>query len=151
MGDTFAVLTRQEGAPATLAQTARGLTPGRDYCLQFATFDVTDVKAHRIAPRRFGIDVKLGAGAAVKDAASWVHVDRRTKGRYDFNNNMARINLHHLVFTARAEETEIVFDNAAAKVGEVLGINAVSLNPYFAGSAGDGALTSTQSRHNESQ
>jgi hypothetical protein len=136
VGDTFAVLTREEGAPATVGQTAKGLVQGRAYCLQFSTFDVKDVKANRIAPRRFGIDVKLGAGAEVRKDLSWVHVDERTKGRYDFNDNVARVNLHHVVFTARAAETEIVFNNAAAEVGEELGINAVSLNPYFEGSAG---------------
>jgi hypothetical protein len=135
VGDTFAVLVRGEGAPATLAQTAKGLVPGRTYCLQFATFDVKDLKANRIAPRRFGINVRLDAGAEIREDLSWVHVDKRTKGRYDHNNGVARINLHHIVFTARAAETEIVFDNAAAQAGEELGINAVSLNPYFEGSA----------------
>ena len=131
IGDTFAVLTREDGVPATVSQTAKGLVPGRTYCLQFSTFDVKDVKANRIAPRRFGIDAKLGAGADVRKDLSWVHVDERTKGRYDFNDNVARVNLHHVVFTARAAETEIVFDNAAAKTGEELGINYVSLLPYY--------------------
>ena len=136
VGDTFAVLTRRDGAPATLGQTAKGLVPGRAYCLQFSTFDAKDVKANRIAPRWFGIDARLGACAEVREDLSWVYVDKRIKGRYDFNNDVARVNLHHIVFTARAAETEIVFDNAAANVGEELGINAVSLNPYFEGSAG---------------
>ena len=137
VGDTFAVLVREEGASAMLAQTAKGFVPGRTYCLEFATFDVKDVKANRIAPRRFGIDIKLGAGAEMREDLSWVHVDNRIKGRYDFNDNVARVNLHHIVFTARTAETEIVFDNAAATIGEELGINAVSLKPYFEGSAGE--------------
>ena len=137
VGDTFAVLTREKGAPASLSQTAKGLVPGRTYCLQFSTFDVKDVKTNRIAPRRFGIDARLGSGVEVRNDLSWVHVDRRKKGRYDFNNDVARVNLHHIVFTAHAAETEIAFDNAAAKVGEELGINAVALNPYFDGSVGD--------------
>ena len=137
VGDTFAVLTREEGAPATVGQTAKGLVPGRTYCLQFSTFDVKDVKANRIAPRRFGIDARLGAGAEARKDLSWVHVDERTKGRYDFNDNVARVNLHHIVFTACAAETEITFDNAAAATGEELGVNAVSLNHYFEGSAGE--------------
>ena len=137
VGDTFAVLVREDGAPATVSQTAKGLVPGRTYCLQFSTFDVKDVKANRIAPRRFGIDVKLGAGAEIRKDLSWVYVDKRTKGRYDFNDNVARVNLHHIVFTARAAETEIVFDNVGAEAGEELGINYVSLTPYFEGSASD--------------
>ena len=68
---------------------------------------------------------------AVRNDLSWVHVDERTKGRYDFNDNVARLNLHHIVFTARATETEIIFDNAAAAPGEELGINYVSLLPYY--------------------
>ena len=131
VGDTFAALTREEGTPATVCQTAKGLVPGRTYCLQFSTFDVKDVKANRIAPRRFGIDVKLGAGAEMRKDLSWVHVDERTKGRYDFNDNVARVNLHHIVFTARAAETEIIFDNAAAATGDELGLNFVSLLPYY--------------------
>ena len=137
IGDTFAVLVRGDGAPAALSQTAKGLVPGRVYCLQFATFDVRDVKANRIAPRRFGVDVRLGAGAEVRRDLSWTHVDRRVKGRYDFNDNVARVNLHHVVFAARSAEVEVAFDNAAAGAGEELGVNAVSLNPYFEGSAGD--------------
>ena len=131
VGDTFAVLVRDEGSPATLVQTAKGLVPGRSYCMQFATFDVKDVKANRIAPRRFGIGLTLDDGAEVRKDLSWVHVDKRVKGRYDFNDNVARVNLHHVVFTARATDVEIAFDNASAKTGEELGINAVSLNPYF--------------------
>ena len=136
VGDTFAVLVREDGGLATLSQTTKGLVPGRKYCLQFSTFDVKDVKANRIAPRRFGIAVRLGVGAEICDDLSWVHVDERVKGRYDFNDSVARVNLHHIVFTARTAEVEVLFNNAAAKVGEELGINAVSLNPYFEGSAG---------------
>ena len=62
---------------------------------------------------------------------------RKNSGAIDLVISVARVNLHHVVFTARAPETEIVFDNSDAKVGEELGINAVSLNPYFEGSAGD--------------
>ena len=75
-------------------------------------------------------------GAEICDDLSWVHVDERVKGRYDFNDSVARVNLHHIVFTARTAEVEVLFNNAAAKVGEELGFNAVSLNPYFEGSAG---------------
>ena len=106
--------------------------PGRTYCLQFSTFDVKDVKANRIAPRRFGIDVKLGAGAEVRKDLSWVHVDERTKGRYDFNDNVARVNLHHVVFMAKTSNVEVTLSNADASAGEELGVNYLSLNPYYA-------------------
>ena len=132
VGDTFAVLVRREGEASSLSQTLKGLVPGRTYCLQFATFDVKDVKANRIAPRRFGISATLSGGAQIDKSLSWVHVDERVKGRYAVNDGVARINLHHTVFTAKAAEVELTLDNRAAAPGEELGVNDVSVNPYFA-------------------
>ena len=132
VGDTFAVLVRREGEASSLSQTLKGLVPGRKYCLQFATFDVKDVKANRIAPRRFGISATLSGGARIDKSLSWVHVDERVKGRYAVNDGVARINLHHTVFTAKAAEVELTLDNRAAAPGEELGVNDVSVNPYFA-------------------
>ena len=131
VGDTFAVLVRREGESSSLSQTARGLVPGRKYCLQFATFDVKDVKANRIAPRRFPVSATLSDGAEIDRTLSWVHVDERVKGRYAVNDGVARINLHHIVFTAKAPEVELVLDNSTASPGEELGINYVSLLPYY--------------------
>ena len=91
--------------------------PGRKYCLQFATFDVKDVKANRIAPRRFPVSATLSDGAEVDGTLSWVHVDERVKGRYAVNDGVARINLHHIVFTAKSPEVELVLDNTAASPG----------------------------------
>ena len=130
-GDTFAVLVRGEGEASSLSQTVKGLVPGRKYCLQFATFDVKDVKADRIAPRRFGIDATLSDGAEIDESLSWLHVDERIQGRYAANNGVARINLRHIVFTARAPEAELVLDNSTARPGEELGVNCLSLLPYF--------------------
>ena len=132
VGDTFAVLVRGKDAASSLSQTLKGLVPGRKYCLQFATFDAKDVKANRVAPRRFAVEATLSDGAEIDKSLSWVHVDRRIKGRYEANNGVARINLHHIVFTAKATEVELTLDNAAATPGEELGVNYVSLNPYFA-------------------
>ncbi len=131
VGDTFAVLVRGEGAPSAISQTVKGLVPGRKYCLQFATFDVKDVKANRIAPRRFGIAATLSDGAEIDSSLSWVHVDKRIKGRYAANDGVARINLHHTVFTARTAEVELKIDNSTAAVGEELGINYLSVKPYY--------------------
>ena len=135
VGDTFAVLVRGEGEPSAIYQTVKGLVPGRKYCLQFATFDVKDVKANRVAPRRFGIAATLSEGAEIDSSLSWVHVDERIKGRYEANNGVARINLHHTVFTARTAEVELTLDNLTAAPGEELGVNYVSVKPYFMRSA----------------
>ena len=131
VGDTFAVLVRGRASAATLRQTAKGLVPGRKYRLRYATFDVKDVKAKKIAPRRFAVSASAGAGAAVDEALTWTHVDRRVKGRYAANDGCARINLGQIVFAATASETEISFSNEQAAAGEELGINYVSLIPYY--------------------
>ncbi len=131
LGDTFAVFTRTAGETNRISQTIRGLVPGRRYCLQFVTFDADDVKAHRIAPRPFGLRATLGQAAEIDPVETWRHVDRRNKGRYAYNDGVARINLHHIVFTARAAAIPLSFDDAAATPGEHLGLNSISLNPFY--------------------
>ena len=131
VGDTFAVLSRGKDSFATLSQKAKGLVPGRKYRLRYSAFDVKDVKAKRMAPRKFAISASAGAGAAVDAALTWTHVDKRVKGRYAANNGCARVNFGQIVFTATAPETEISFSNEQAKEGEELGLNYVSLLPYY--------------------
>ncbi|MBR4676095.1 MAG: hypothetical protein IKP00_16680 [Victivallales bacterium] len=131
IGDTFAVLTKNEDEVSSVTQNAVNLVPGKAYCLQFATFDVDDVKAKKINPRKFGITAHLSEGADIQDKLSWHHVDKRIKGRYAHNNGVARINLVHIVFIAKTDTVSITLDNAAALKGEKLGINYLSLNPFL--------------------
>ena len=131
IGDTFAVLSKTDAEVSSVTQKAVNLVPGKAYCLQFATFDVDDVKAKRLNPRKFGITAHLSEGAAIQDKLSWHHVDKREKGRYKHNNGVARINLVHIVFVAKSDTVTITMDNAAALKGEKLGINYVSLNPFL--------------------
>ncbi len=131
VGDTFAVLTKNDAEVSSVTQNAVNLVPGKAYCLQFATFDVDDVKAKRLKPRKFGITAHLSKGADIQDKLSWHFVDMREKGRYAHNNGVARINLVHIVFIAKADTVTITLDNAAALKGEKLGINYLSLNPFL--------------------
>ncbi|MBQ9366829.1 MAG: hypothetical protein IJT83_03530 [Victivallales bacterium] len=131
IGDTFAVLTKNDAVVSSVTQNAVNLVPGKAYCLQFATFDVDDVKAKRINPRKFGITAHLSEGADIQDKLSWHFVDKREKGRYAYNNGVARINLVHIVFIAKSNTVTITLDNAAALKGEKLGINYLSLNPFL--------------------
>ena len=131
VGDTFAALKRTAGPAASLRQRVSGLVPGRKYALQAMTFDVDDVKAKRVAPRKIALNVKLGPGVQLDEARSFDWVDTRAKGRYAKNDGVARVNLVRRVFTATAPETVIAFDNEAAKPGETLGVNGISLCPYF--------------------
>ena len=97
--------------------------------LQFVTFDVDDAKAHRYAPRKFALAADLGDGVEIDNSRSWVHVDRRVKG----SKSYARVNLNHIVFTARCEKLELSFTDAEAKIGERLGLNWI----YFAKYVGE--------------
>ena len=60
---------------------------------------------------------------------SWLHVDKRTK--LSTKSGGARINLHHTVFVARASEATVTISDETASIGEELGVNAVSVNPYY--------------------
>ncbi len=131
IGDTFAVLTKNDTEVSSVTQNAVNLVPGKAYCLQFATFDVDDVKAKRLNPRKFGITAHLSESADIQDKLSWHFVDKREKGRYAHNNGVARINLVHIVFIAKSNTVTITLDNAAALKGEKLGINYLSLNPFL--------------------
>ena len=131
VGDTLAVFKKANAETSTLTQTVKNLIPGKMYCLQFSTGDYNDIVAKRHNPRMYGIEANLGDGAVIDAAQSWVHIDKREKGRYAHNNNVARINLHHIVFKATKPETTLVFSNAAALPGEELVLNYVMLNPFL--------------------
>ena len=107
VGDTFAVLTKNDTEVSSVTQKAVNLVPGKAYCLQFATFDVDDVKAKRLNPRKFGITAHLSEGADIQKKLSWHHVDKREKGRYAHNNGVARINLVHIVFIAKDRKSVV--------------------------------------------
>lgn len=128
IGDTFATFVRGAENANRLEQTIRGLVPGRTYCLQAATFDAKDVRIGRNAPRKIPLSVTLSS-ARVLPELSWVHKDKRTK--LASKHQGARINLHHLVFRAEGAEARVVIDDAPAAPGEELGVNAVSVNPYY--------------------
>lgn len=49
----------------------------------------------------------------------------------DWRRAMQRKWLCCAVLTARAAEIPLTLDDAEAKVGEVLGVNCVSVNPFF--------------------
>ena len=129
IGDTFAVFRRGEGSGNRLTQRIGGLVPGRMYCLQAATFDAKDMRKGRVAPRRFALSVSLSSEVEVVPSLSWLHVDKRTK--LSTKSGGARINLHHTVFVARASEATVTISDETASIGEELGVNAVSVNPYY--------------------
>ena len=132
VGDTMAVFSKQEDEVSTLSQTAQNLVPGRTYLLQFATCDMDYVKKRDSSAGDFGIRATLDDGAEIREDLSWQYVDRRgEKGRYEQNNGVARINLHHIVFTALKDKVEIKLDNHLSKPGENLGVNFFAVTPFL--------------------
>ncbi len=123
-GNTFCRFTKKPDATAEISQTAKGLTPGKLYALHFITADLKDIKANKIAPRRYGIDVTL-KGAEVLPEKRMLSVNAGNK------RDVAYINHHKLIFKANAPEVEVIFDNAKAQDGEELILNFIQLTPYF--------------------
>ena len=131
-GDTMAVFSKRGDEISTLTQSARNLVPGKAYLLQFATCDVDRIKGRDSSAGDYGIRATLGDGAEIRKDLSWQYIDRRgEEGRYDHNNGVARINLHHIVFIAAKEEVEITLDNQLAKAGENLCVNFFAVTPFL--------------------
>ncbi len=126
VGDSFACLSRAGTEISMVQRQISGLRPGKRYRLDFFTFDVDNVKARRVAPRKIEIECTLGEGAAVDSGLSWVHVDKAASKR-----GGGQINIHHVVFTARSESVDVSFSNKSAPVGSRLGINGIGVLPYF--------------------
>lgn len=129
-GDSVCVMTRQPGAPNRLSQTARGLTVGKAYCLQFVTADLQDLTGQRYNPRQYGIDLDQGAMEVLAER-SFVHVDRRTEHRGVPSEHLGKINLHRIVFRAKSPSLALTFSDAKARPGEQLVLNFVQLKPYL--------------------
>ncbi|MHB8995489.1 MAG: carbohydrate binding domain-containing protein [Armatimonadota bacterium] len=128
-GDSFCVFKRG-GRPATLTQTATGLTTGKVYTLQFVTADYKDMVAHKVDPKQHRLSAVLGAGAEVIPEKSYVFVDERTSGK-KADDGLARINLHHIRFRATAPSFKVTFTDAEADPGTETAFNYIMLKPYF--------------------
>ena len=129
-GDTVCVMTRSADKPNRISQTAKGLEVGRVYCLQFVTADLEDITSKRYNPRRYGICAEL-EGAQILPGKGFVHIDRRNKGRYKDNHNVAKINLNRIIFRATSPTQVVAFNDEKAAAGEELVINFIQLKPYL--------------------
>jgi len=129
-GDTVCVMIRHPAATNRISQTARGLKTGKAYCLQFVTADRNDILEKKYNPRRYGIEAEIPGTEMLADK-SFVHIDRRKGGRYEHNNNVAKINLNRIVFRASSPTQVITFNDAKAEPGEELVINFIQLKPYL--------------------
>lgn len=126
-GDTFAVLAKEPGRTTRLSQTLKNLVPGRRYSLDVVCFNAKDARENAVRPMRIPLNVTLGDAAEKIESRSWVFVDRRPKSR-GFSGT--RVNRHHVVFTAKATETEFCIDNEDAPDGFEIGVNGIGVWPY---------------------
>lgn len=108
----------------------RGLEIGKAYCLQFVTADLKDVTGKTYNPRQYGIDAEL-QGVEILAGKGFVHTDRRNSGRYEHNDNVAKINLNRIIFRAKAPALTVAFSDTKAIPGEELILNFVQLKPYL--------------------
>jgi hypothetical protein len=129
-GDTVCVMARSADKSNRISQTAKGLEVGKAYCLQFVTADLKDVTGQKYNPRRYGIRVEL-EGAEILADKGFVHIDRRNNGRYQENNNVAKINLNRIIFRAKSPTQVVAFNDEKAVPGEELVINFIQLKPYL--------------------
>jgi len=125
IGDDFALFVKRPGETARLVQRAKGLVPGRLYCLQGCVFDAKAAREGRSAGRA-DLDLAID-GVEIDKNLSWRHVDKFTRP----NKPVAVVNLVHTVFRATGTEAEISLSNAAAPDGSELGANFISLSPYY--------------------
>ena len=127
LGDTFAAFTKTNSA-AKLSQRVKGLVPGRSYVLQACLFDVDALRAGK-ASGTVPLSVAIAPGGGrMRANLSWRHVDKRPPSQW---KKGPKVNVLHAVFTAEGTEATVEISNASAPEGSRLGINAVSLSPYF--------------------
>ena len=69
-------MARKADEPNRISQTARGLSVGKAYSLQFVTGDLRDITGKKNNPRRYGIEAELKGGEPIAER-SFVHIDRR--------------------------------------------------------------------------
>ena len=123
-------MLRQDGKPNRIAQAVKGLEPGKVYCLQFVTADRTDIAEKRYNPRLYGIAATL-EGAKTLPERGFVHIDRRKAHSRKPPENLAKINLHRIVFRATSPSLTLAFSDETAKPGEELALSFVQLKPYL--------------------
>ena len=130
IGNTFCILKAIAGKPNTISQVAKNLIPGKQYMLLFSAGSYDDLKVQKFNPREFGFEATISNADIVPDD-SFVFIDKREKGNYDYNHNIARQNLYRYVFKPKSTEVTITFSDAKAIPGETLMFNYVQVKPFF--------------------
>ena len=133
-GATYAELPVRaaDGDGHALTHVLEGLVPGRLYTLQFCSFDVNHVKSGAKGAAPTGVRADLGAGVHRVDRLSWTY---EGVGANKYSVKRPGINVHHYVFRAASDRTEITISNRRSPANMEVGVNAVSVCPYVAADA----------------
>ena len=129
IGNKFCTMKAIAGKPNTVSQVAKNLIPGKEYMLLFSAGSFDDLQTQKFNPREFGIEATISNAEILPE--SFVFVDKREKGNYAYNNNIARQNLYRYVFKPKATEVTITISDAKAIPGETLMFNYVQVKPFF--------------------
>ena len=97
--------------------------------LLFSVGDYDELKAQKLNPRRYGLEAVLENAEILPE--SIVYIDKREKGKYAHNHNVARQNLHRIIFIPKSAETTITFTDEKAQPGENLMVNYIQLKPFY--------------------
>jgi hypothetical protein len=138
-GNTYLLLTRSDRGPNTIAQTVKGLQPGRLYSLKMITGDRQDFVKGVSAKQTHAVSLDLGGVEPVPDKcfqfafpSCYAHVQGSFNAQTPY-----WMNLHHRVFRAKAQEATLTISDWAAPnqpggpIGQELMLNFVQVQPYF--------------------
>ena len=123
-----------DGDGHVLTYALEGLVPGRLYALQFCSFDVVHVKSGAKGAVPTGVRADLGTGAQRVELLSWTY---EGVGANKYSVKRPGINVHHYVFRATSNMTEIAISSRGSPAKMKVGVNAVSVCPYVAADSGD--------------
>ena len=138
VGDSVALFTRSQKAPNVLSQRARGLCPGKVYCLEFVTADLDDFKRPWSVPEAFGVRATVSDGGEEMPEFAYSHKAPRDRAAHKSRGVMIPLKvLHRVVFTATKADALLTFSDWAgetspgAPAGRRTMLNWVNLRQYF--------------------
>lgn len=127
-GDKCCSFTRRDGTANRISTVATGLVPGKMYQFQCLSADGKDARAKIFAPKEVPLTITL-SNTEIQTPLSFNFVNRKPGGKS--NTNKATINIHRIVFKAKAATSKITITDEKAAPGTECVFNFVQLKPYY--------------------
>lgn len=126
----MAVLKKGTSGENKISQTIKGLIPGEEYMLNFATVNYYEMLTDQRRPHGTGIHAELDATQADAEPER-LYIDRICSN----SSGAGRVNLHRIYFKARAEEASLTITDRDSKgiPGEELGVTFIQVKKCFPG------------------